>query len=137
MRPRIAAVVSLVILTACAGSTATRSTRPLRTGSEPNLITWFDLQTVPDVITLHSAISRLRPRFLGHYRATPLEIDGPRTVQVYIDGLYMGDAAVLEEIRPSDVDSVRYLRPSEAFARFGNMHGEGGVLLVTLNSPRQ
>ncbi|HEX5831342.1 MAG TPA: hypothetical protein VFY16_10205 [Gemmatimonadaceae bacterium] len=137
MRPRLAVIVSLVILPACAGSTTTRSTRPLRTGSEPNLITWFELQSVPDVTTLYGAIVRLRPRFLDRYRAPVPEVGRSRAVQVYIDGLYMGDAAVLEDFRPSDVASVRYLRPSEAFARFGNMHGEGGVLLVTLNASRR
>lgn len=132
MRARIALAIALGLQSACSAGAASRSRpAPLRLSGDATTLTWYDLQYQNETESAYTAVAHLRPSFLTARPALGGTRE-PTRIAVYLDGAYSGDAEVLQSIRVRDVESMQYLRGSEAAARYGTFSGTEGVLLVTL-----
>lgn len=85
--------------------------------------------------SLRDALVRLRPEYLrprlttggGRLRRTP---------EVYLESVHLGGLEALQWIPVGHVESVQFMRPSEALIRYGILRNhQGGVILVTLRQP--
>src|SRR5439155_13777521 len=80
---------------------------------------------------LYGAIQQLRPMFLQTRGSTSLGIGtAPEVIQVYVDGIRMGDPNSLHQLQPSDVKEVRRLSASEATQKYGTGHSLGAILVT-------
>lgn len=88
----------------------------------------------PQIQTALDAVQQLRPHFLRE-RANPTAGVGAARVEpvvVYVNGVRRGGVQELSRIRPEEVVTIKYMRPTDAQTRFGNGHGSG-ALEVTLH----
>jgi len=132
MRARIALVAALGLLSACSSAPAANSRpEPLRLSGDATTLTWYDLQHQSELASAYTAISQLRPSFLTR-RPRFGGAEEPSRLAVYLNGAYSGDVEILESIRVRDVESMQFVRGSEAAARYGTFSDTDGVLLVTL-----
>ena len=135
MRARIAFVVALGLLPACSAATnQPPGPAPLRLAGDANTITWYDLQYQSELESAYTAISQLRPSFFST-RPTFGGVSSPSRLAVYLNGAYSGDVEVLQSLRVRDIESMKYLRASDAAGRYGTFNDTDGVLLVTLRRP--
>jgi len=58
-------------------------------------------------------------------------VDAPTGVQVYLDGMRMGDLQQLRNIPAAQVYSIRRYNGSEAQFHFGNGHADGALMVST------
>jgi hypothetical protein len=54
------------------------------------------------------------------------------TIDVFIDGHFLGGAEVLRQVMPSDVASVRMVQRSQGYATYGRQLRGEHALFVTL-----
>ncbi len=92
--------------------------------SNPDLITADEIAAA-HVLTALDAVRSLRPRFLMSQGGTTRA----HAVQVMVDDVPRGGAAVLSSINANQVIEIRYLSPGEATMRYGTGY-TGGLLLV-------
>ena len=119
----ILAVVSLIVMSAC----ATAGKAP---ASQHNVVTAEELQRAGDV-NLYEALGQLRPAFLRSRGIIPGATTPAAPIQVYIDGMRMGEPDHLRQIFAKTVAEVRFLEPQQAIARFGG-NNTGGALVIIL-----
>jgi len=81
--------------------------------------------------SLYEVVERLRPDWLSSRGPTSLT-DFTRTQlpSVYFNGVHMGDASFLRQLRVVDTEELRYWRPGPASARFGMGHPRGVIEVV-------
>ena len=87
-----------------------------------------------DVSNAAEVIGRLRPEFLrGSGRRPPI---GLPEIGVYVNDVYGGDASSLSMIPVDAINSVTFLQPVSAYARFGPRCrcANGAILLRVLGS---
>ncbi len=96
---------------------------PTSTRRDANLITADELLEVADR-SLHEAIQALRPQWL---RRTGFRDDFPSVIMD--NGPYELD--ILETMRPNQVDTVRYISPSDATIRWGTGYSSGVIEVRT------
>ena len=119
----VLAVVSLVVMGACAASGKAPA-------SQHNVITAEDLQRAGDV-NLYDALGQLRPNFLRSRGAIIGATTPAAPIQVYIEGMRMGETDHLRQILAKNVAEVRFLEPQQAIARFGG-NNTGGALVIVM-----
>ena len=117
------AVATIVVAGAC----ATPGKAP---ASQHNVVGAEELLRAGDV-NLYEALSQLRPAFLRSRGIIPGATSPAAPIQVYIDGMRMGEPDYLRQIVAKNVLEVRFLEPQQAIARFGG-NNTGGALIVTL-----
>ena len=126
--------VSAVITTAAIFSAACASSSGRRYSSVPHsseVLTWRELSSETHQ-NAYVAVERLRPLFL---QARPGAGDArgePRTISVFIDGDFAGDLNVLRSIPVRDIESIRRVQPSMAYATLGSLHMADEILMVRL-----
>ena len=126
--------VFAVITTAAIFSTACASSAGRQHSSIPyssEVLTWSDLSSEVHQ-TAYVAVERLRPLFL-QARPGAGDVRGePRTISVFIDGDFAGDQNVLRSIPVRDIESIRRVQPTMAYATLGSLHMADEILMVRL-----
>jgi hypothetical protein len=130
-------LIALVALAGCAssgsgtaatttnGQTGTRQTR-----RDPSVITAEELASAPQG-DLYGAIQQLRPNFMQMRGATTFGIaTGPEVIQVYVDGVLVGDTSVLKQYQTRDTKEVRKLSAADATQKYGTGHSQGAILVT-------
>ena len=121
-------MLALAATVACAGR-ATQRYAP--TPFSADLLTWSEL-TSERSFDAYSAVERLRPMFF-HIRPGASVVRGqPPLIRVFINGDYAGDTEVLRTIPTRDIESIRRLQPSMAYATLGAGYAGDEVLMVRL-----
>jgi hypothetical protein len=78
---------------------------------------------------LYDAIRVMRPDWLNTRAGSSMMQAG--TLFVYLDNARLGTPDQLRSIRTDQVESVRYVNPTEAQARFGADHVHGAILVTS------
>jgi hypothetical protein len=121
-------MLALAATVACAGR-GTQRYEP--TPFSADLLTWTEL-TSERSFDAYSAIERLRPLFF-HLRPGASVVHGqPPRIRVFIDGDYAGDTEVLRMIPTREIESIRRVQPSMAYATLGAGYAGDEVLIVRL-----
>jgi hypothetical protein len=126
-RPRSlpAMLLSLTLLLGC-------TTAPARNVST-DVITHEAIQSLGATYAdAYQVVSRLRPNWVrsrGVSSFTNLEAGFP---MVYLDGSRFGAVESLRDIRADQVQSIRFLNPTDATTRYGTGHAGGAILVTTL-----
>ena len=113
------------LLTAC--SRAMRQPRELR--GRGTTVTQDELAATNSG-NLYDAIAKLRPEWLTSRGPTSVTDPTPTAVDVYMNGILLGNVDHLREVRVLDVSQVRYWPAGEAAARFGMGHPRGVIELM-------
>ena len=121
----LAALLASCTLAGCAGAAS-------HTGSSQGrsaVLTHEELaKTNSD--NLYDAIAKLRPEWLTSRGPTSVTDMSPTSVDVYMNGNFLGGADYLRQARVLDVSEVRYWDAGQASARFGMGHPRGVIELV-------
>jgi hypothetical protein len=126
MRASETRVAWLALLWSCGGGTASQgATQHLSpSSSSANLVVAEELTKVAAARNLYEALQSLRPAwFWVHPTSRRPEFEGD--IVVYLDDARLGGPETLKQVAIKDARVVRFLRPAEAEARFGqgNLHG--------------
>ena len=78
---------------------------------------------------LYDAIRVLRPEWLNTRAGSSMMQSG--TLMVYLDNARLGAPDQLRSIRTAQVESVRYVNPTEAQSRYGADHVHGAILVTS------
>jgi hypothetical protein len=82
-------------------------------------------------VSLHDALSRLRPTFLRSRPAPGTEL-GKVLPTVYFDGLQFPEGIEgLKTLNARSIQEVRFLEPQQANARFGTMNNAGALIVAS------
>lgn len=104
-----------------------------RSGSAPagnrNLITFEELDALPDNMTLRQVIQRERPQWLSGRGQVSLTTSDP--VMIYLDQ-NRSQPDVLDGLRSGEVRELRFLDAMSATQRFGTGHRSGAILITSL-----
>jgi hypothetical protein len=128
MRHPLIVPVALLLVTACASSSAKKSGGERR---DRNVITRTEIDQSPE----HSAlilIRTLRPGMLRDRGKTSIAQPDPGII-VFLNGQRYGDLASLDGIEVSTIQEIRYLDAAEAQQRYGMGYPQG-VILITSRS---
>lgn len=117
----VGAILAAAVCAACAGT-------PRPGTSHDRVISSSELASSSST-TIHEAIDRLRPAWLGD-RDTPGGRMAPAP-SVYMNRLYLGGSDVLATVRVRDVVEVRLISPDLARDRYGSRNPAGVIELVT------
>jgi hypothetical protein len=127
----VSAVITMAALfsAACATSVARQQYAPAAYSSD--LLTWTELAagTHRDA---YAAVEQLRPLFLSPRPGAADARGQARTIRVFIDGDFAGDEEVLRSIPVADIESIRRVQPTIAYATMGSLHMGDEILLVRL-----
>jgi hypothetical protein len=122
----------LTLVAACGGSRSEPGARPDSESKDQYLITAKELDAV-NRDNLYDAVRQLRPGWLT--RRTRQQ-SGESAIIVYLDDRQFGTVAQLRQVSSRAVQSVRYLGPTEAQVRYGQMNGgRPAILLESVRSP--
>lgn len=133
--------LSLIVLGALAGcasssgSGTAATTTNGQTGTRParrdsNVITAEELAAAPQG-DLYSAVQQLRPNFMQMRGATSFGVaTGPEVIQVYVDGILVGDTSMLKQYQTRDIKEVRKLSAADATQKYGTGHSQGAILVT-------
>ena len=116
-------LIAVVLLAACGGARtgAPRNNREVITREQ------IDQAQTSDAYIL---IQRLRPDYLRPRGGPSINRGAPLAV-VYVDGVRRGDPNVLRNIRPDDVQEIRFHSSSDATTRWGTDHAGGVIEILT------
>ena len=126
--------VSAVITTAAVLSAACASAAGPQHSSVPHsseLLTWTEMATEAHQ-NAYVAVERLRPLFLQPRPGAGDARGEPRTISVFIDGDFAGGLDVLRSIPVADIESIRRLQPTLAYATLGSLYMADEILMVRL-----
>jgi hypothetical protein len=132
-RRHVLLLITTIGLVGCASASmgtgaAESDARPGRRDS--NIITADELAAAPQG-DLFSAIQQLRPAFLQTRGASSLGIGTTaEVIQVYVDGIQVGDPSVLRQYQARDIKEVRRLSASDATQKYGTGHSQGAILVT-------
>lgn len=116
-RCRAVLVVICLLMVACAPS-AVRTSRPPQ-----SLVTWSEIASASlQEATAYRVLEQLRPNFLLARR-------GQGVAKVYLDGQAVGTTEYLRMLSAINVESIQYISPVDARARYGDGH-DGGIIAV-------
>ena len=85
--------------------------------------------------TVYDAVQKLQPSWFSTRGPRSLTDETPTVASVYVNGSNVGDISYLRNLRPDNVDHLRYWDVGEAGARFGMGHLRG-VIEVVLRTGR-
>ena len=97
------------------------------------MLTWRELSGETHQ-NAYVAVERLRPLFLRARPGTGDARGEPRTISVFIDGDFAGDLNVLRSIPVRDIESIRRVQPSMAYATLGSLHMADEIIMVRLGA---
>lgn len=81
-------------------------------------------------------VRSLRPHFLSTPRGVRSMVNGPPApVQLYVNDTHRPGLDDLRNIKPEEVEEVRYLEPSRAQDQYGITHNGGAVLVKLRGKP--
>jgi len=140
---RFVAATAAAILSACATARPVTvddqqlrlapATRPAGAPTSNQMVTAAQIASVR-AGNLLDALQRIHPEFLLARGQDPDAPNGYRP-GVYMNGAPHGDFSVLSSIPAALVQSVQYVRPSEAMVRFDHAYKGGLLLVVTRKEP--
>ncbi len=120
---------TLMLAFALVGCASSRTGEP-RQRHDPNRITVEEIRTGPRSNAL-DLVQTLRPRWLQVRGPTTFEASRENPVMVYVDGVRIGGPAQLRFVPVPTIESLEYLDPTRASARFGLDHVNGAILITT------
>jgi hypothetical protein len=120
--------LALLALAACATTPVPDAPADRRGGGRYDVLSVEEIGSNPGM-TAFELVQRLRPGWLRTRGAS--SINNNRPLQVYVDGMPMGDPRALRGIDPGAVRSMRYLSAIEATQQFGTDHTNGAILITT------
>jgi hypothetical protein len=123
MRPRLAAVV-LVLL----GSACVHPTTESRPGSDRSIITKEQLNE-GHFTTVYNAVEGLRRNWLQTRGSDSINL--PTQVKVYLDNSLLGGVDMLRNIDSNSISFIRYYDGITATTRWGLDHGAGVIFVST------
>ena len=122
--------VALACLLAGCGSASSAAGGPQTQGSPErqnrSVITQAQLAATNSE-TLYDAISKLHPDWLSARGPTSVSDATPTGVSIFMNGVLLGKAETLRDIRVLDVSEIRYWDAGQAAARFGMGHPRGVI----------
>lgn len=113
-RPQVisfAGIITLLLLTACFSSRPSAHAQ-----GDPYLISADELEASPHN-NLYDAVRQLRPGWFRRAGTT-----GDQRIIVYLDDQQVGGVATLSRFTTRSVAEVRYLTPTEAQVRYGQIN---------------
>lgn len=96
-----------------------------------DVLTWSEMGTEAHQ-NAYVAVERLRPLFLQPRPGAGDARGEPRTISVFIDGDFAGGLDVLRSIPVADIESIRRLQPTLAYATLGSLYMADEILMVRL-----
>ncbi|MDP1892499.1 MAG: hypothetical protein Q8K55_16560 [Gemmatimonadaceae bacterium] len=82
----------------------------------------------------YDAVKILRGSWLNTVR--PESFRYPAAVQVYLDGVRVGDISALSTVQTLPVQYIRYYNAQDATSRWGMDHGAGAIYVSTKVAPQ-
>ena len=130
---RWASLVLAVVASACAASANTLlgqdGTAAAATQGNARLIVRAELEEMNAVQTAWEAVERLHRQWLQPVRGASINL-GPAYARVVVDRSTRGDLGELRSIAVDDIETMRFLSPSDAATSYGIGY-PGGVIEVT------
>src|SRR5262245_10051835 len=106
--------ITMVLLAACSSSSTTSSTTPR---PSRDVITRAQIEEMP-VQNAYEVVQRLRPEYLREQRGvSSLRVTTPLLAVVYVDGVRRGRPDTLRELRPSEIEEIRFMNGTDATTR--------------------
>ena len=134
---RCASLVLAVVAFACAASANTLLGQDGTAATQGNarLIVRAELEELNAVQTAWEAVERLHRQWLQPVRGASINL-GPAYARVVVDRSTRGDLGELRSITVDDIETMRFLSPSDAATNYGIGY-PGGVIEVTTRSRAQ
>jgi hypothetical protein len=85
--------------------------------------------------SVYDAVAKLKPEWLTSRGPTSVTDPTPTSADVFMNGILLGKADYLRQVRVLDVSEMRYWRAGEASARFGMGHPRGVIELIRSPQP--
>jgi hypothetical protein len=82
----------------------------------------------------YDAVKTLRGSWLNTVR--PESFRYPAAIQVYLDGVRLGDISALSTVQTLPVQYIRYYSAQDATSRWGVDHGAGAIYVSTKVAPQ-
>lgn len=82
----------------------------------------------------YDAVKLLRGSWLNTVR--PESFRYPATIQVYLDGVRLGDVSSLSTVQTLPIQFIRYYNAQDATSRWGVDHGAGAIYVSTKVAPQ-
>ena len=98
---------------------------------DPSVIVAQELANYSTMM-LADAIRQLRPRWMNVRGAPSIEFGGDRRVPVVVDGGAPQDWAILDSLRPDQVQSVRFHSAADATMRWGTGFPNGLIEVTSM-----
>lgn len=76
---------------------------------------------------VYDAVQKLEPSWLTSRGPVSITDNSPSVVSVFMNGSHVGDSEYLRNLRPDDIEALRYYEAGEASARFGMGHPRGVI----------
>ena len=125
-------LVIAVLTAGCQSGQSSPRTRPESGSREQYLILAAELESTGRD-NLYDAVHQLRPSWFSR---VVRQRSGEASIIVYHDDRQMGDVTMLRRVSTRSVKSVRYLSPTEAQVRYGQINvGRPAILLETARDP--
>ena len=132
MRFQLWSLLLVLVLAGC-GAAATGSG-----GGNRNLITSELLrETDPEGLSVYQIIERIRPRWLRPGRGDTSfgnaagGSEGADFARVVLDGIPYGDLNALRSLEIISVETIEFMRASDATTRFGTGYAGGAIIVRT------
>lgn len=82
----------------------------------------------------YDAVKLLRGSWLNTVR--PESFRYPAAIQVYLDGVRLGDVSTLSTVQTLPIQFIRYYNAQDATSRWGVDHGAGAIYISTKVAPQ-
>ncbi|MBM3906509.1 MAG: hypothetical protein FJ363_00380 [Gemmatimonadetes bacterium] len=123
------AVTLTALAVACSSNPAPQS----RARFDSSLITRQQIQE-GQFTNAYDAVKTLRGSWLNTVR--PESFRYPAVIQVYLDGVRIGDPSSLSTVQTLPIQYIRYYSAQDASARWGIDHGAGAIYVSTKVMPQ-
>lgn len=117
--------VALTALTAACSSNPAPTNRPR---FDASLITREQILE-GQFTNAYDAVKTLRGSWLNTVR--PESFRYPAAIQVYLDGVRLGDVSALSTVQTLPIQYIRYFNAQDATTRWGVDHGAGAIFIST------
>ena len=117
--------VTLTALTAACSSNPALANRPRFDSSLINREQILEGQFT----NAYDAVKLLRGSWLNTVR--PESVRYPAVIQVYLDGVRLGDVSALSTVQALPIQFIRYYNAQDATSRWGLDHGAGAIYIST------
>lgn len=129
LRRRTLVVCLATVLAACAAGPSPTTGRSFNA----SLITREQIQE-RQFSTAYDAVKELRGTWLNQHG--PQSFRYPATIQVYLDGVKMGDVSTLQTIAAPSIQYIRFYNAQQATDKWGIDHNAGAIYVSTKIGPQ-